>query len=151
MVVSGQRHAPAALYPRGNDPRYPLYRRMGGPQSRSGHSLVIGRVNFSGGFALQPQDVPLDLDNSGSIPGRVVNFSLRYHVQTISSICPFSLTAITWPERDADSFLHVVPRLRMCLILSFEPCNSRCYYCHYYHHYRHCHHICLRVGITVTF
>jgi hypothetical protein len=24
MGVSGQRHAPAALYPRGKDPRYPL-------------------------------------------------------------------------------------------------------------------------------
>jgi len=35
--VSGQRHAPAALYPRGKDPRYPLDRRLGGPQSRSGH------------------------------------------------------------------------------------------------------------------
>jgi hypothetical protein len=32
MGVSGQRHAPAALYPRGKDPRYPLYRRLGGPQ-----------------------------------------------------------------------------------------------------------------------
>jgi hypothetical protein len=28
---------PAALYPRGKDPRYPLYRRLGGPQIRSGH------------------------------------------------------------------------------------------------------------------
>jgi hypothetical protein len=37
MGMSGQRHAPAALYPRGKDPRYPLYRRLGGPQSRSGH------------------------------------------------------------------------------------------------------------------
>jgi hypothetical protein len=35
--VSGQCHAPAALYPRVKDPRYPLYRRLGGPQSRSGH------------------------------------------------------------------------------------------------------------------
>jgi hypothetical protein len=35
--VSGQHHDPAALYPRGKDPRYPLYRRLGGPQSRSGH------------------------------------------------------------------------------------------------------------------
>jgi hypothetical protein len=35
--VSGQRHAPAALYPRGKDPRYPLYRRLGGPQSRFEH------------------------------------------------------------------------------------------------------------------
>jgi hypothetical protein len=36
MRVSGQRHAPAALYPRRKDLRYPLYRRVGGPQSRSG-------------------------------------------------------------------------------------------------------------------
>jgi hypothetical protein len=37
MGVSGQRHAPAALYPREKYPRYPLYRRLDGPQSRSGH------------------------------------------------------------------------------------------------------------------
>jgi hypothetical protein len=30
--VSGQHHAPAALYPRGKDPPYPLYRRLGGLQ-----------------------------------------------------------------------------------------------------------------------
>jgi hypothetical protein len=37
---SGLHHAPAALYPRGKDPhtRYPLYRRLGGSQSRSGHT-----------------------------------------------------------------------------------------------------------------
>jgi hypothetical protein len=35
--VNGQRHAPAALYTRGRDPRYPLDRRLGGPQSRFGH------------------------------------------------------------------------------------------------------------------
>jgi hypothetical protein len=35
--VSGQRHAPAALFPGERTPRYPLYRRLGGPQSRSGH------------------------------------------------------------------------------------------------------------------
>jgi len=32
--VGGQRHAPAALPPGKN--RYPLYRRLGGPQGRSG-------------------------------------------------------------------------------------------------------------------
>jgi hypothetical protein len=37
MGVSGQRHARAALYPRGKDPQYPLDRWLGGPQSRSGH------------------------------------------------------------------------------------------------------------------
>jgi hypothetical protein len=35
--VSVQRHAEAALYPQGKDHRYPLYRRLGGLQSRSGH------------------------------------------------------------------------------------------------------------------
>jgi hypothetical protein len=29
--VSGQRHAPAAIYPRGKEPRYRLHRRLGGP------------------------------------------------------------------------------------------------------------------------
>jgi hypothetical protein len=29
--VSGQCHAPTELYPRGKNPRYPLYRRLGGP------------------------------------------------------------------------------------------------------------------------
>jgi hypothetical protein len=31
MGVSGQYHAPAALYPRGKNPRYPLDRMLGGP------------------------------------------------------------------------------------------------------------------------
>jgi hypothetical protein len=35
--VSGQRHTPATLYPPGKDPQYPMDRRLGGPQSRSGH------------------------------------------------------------------------------------------------------------------
>ena len=33
-MVSGQRHAPVGLPP--GKTRYPLYRRLGGPQSRSG-------------------------------------------------------------------------------------------------------------------
>jgi hypothetical protein len=35
--VSGRRHASAALYHRGKDSRYPMHRRLGRPQSRSGH------------------------------------------------------------------------------------------------------------------
>jgi hypothetical protein len=34
MGVGGQLHTPAALPP-GKRPRYPLYRRLGGPQGRS--------------------------------------------------------------------------------------------------------------------
>jgi hypothetical protein len=39
MGVGGQRHAPAALPPRMT--RYPLYRRLGRPQGRSGRVLKI--------------------------------------------------------------------------------------------------------------
>ena len=35
--VSGQQHTPAALYPSGKT-RYPFYRRLGGPQGRSGRA-----------------------------------------------------------------------------------------------------------------
>jgi hypothetical protein len=35
--VSGQRRAPATLYPRGKGSRYPLDRRLGGPQSWYGY------------------------------------------------------------------------------------------------------------------
>ena len=41
MEVGGQRHTPAALPPR--KARYPLYRRLGGPQGRSGRV----RINFA--------------------------------------------------------------------------------------------------------
>ena len=37
--VGGQRHAPAALHP--GKTRYPLYRRLGGPQSQSGQARKI--------------------------------------------------------------------------------------------------------------
>jgi hypothetical protein len=40
MGVSGQHHAPATLYPRGKNPQYPLGRRLGGPQSWSGHTRL---------------------------------------------------------------------------------------------------------------
>jgi hypothetical protein len=40
LEVSGQLDAPAAL-PRGKSPQYPLYRRLGGPQSRSGGKTDI--------------------------------------------------------------------------------------------------------------
>jgi hypothetical protein len=40
MEVSGQRHAPANLRP-GKETRYPLYRRLGGPQGQSGRVRKI--------------------------------------------------------------------------------------------------------------
>jgi hypothetical protein len=52
--VSGQLHAPAAL-PLGKSPRYPFYRRLGGPQSRSGQ---YGEVKI---FTQTGLELPLPL------------------------------------------------------------------------------------------
>jgi hypothetical protein len=50
MEVSGQLHAPAGLPP-GRKPPYPLDRRLGGPQSRSGRGgekkiLIVSGLAF---------------------------------------------------------------------------------------------------------
>jgi hypothetical protein len=52
MGVGGQRHAPAALL--AGKPRYPLRRRLGGPQGRSGQ---VRKISPPPGFdprAVQP-------------------------------------------------------------------------------------------------
>jgi hypothetical protein len=43
MGVGGQRHAPADLPP--GKTRYPLYRRLGGPQGRSGKGVYVGKLS----------------------------------------------------------------------------------------------------------
>jgi hypothetical protein len=43
MVVGGQHHAPAA----GKETRYPFYRRLGGPQGRSGR---VRKISLAQGF-----------------------------------------------------------------------------------------------------
>jgi hypothetical protein len=48
MGVSGQRHAPAALHPRGKNPRYPLDRRLCRLQSRSGRRGYKKNLPLSG-------------------------------------------------------------------------------------------------------
>jgi hypothetical protein len=47
MGVSGQRHSPAALYPRGKDPRYPLDRRLGGPPGTITCNLLYGKNDIT--------------------------------------------------------------------------------------------------------
>ena len=49
MGVGGQRHAPAALPP--GRARYPLYRRLGGPQGRAGW---VRKISPSPGFEIRP-------------------------------------------------------------------------------------------------
>jgi hypothetical protein len=72
MGVSGQRHAPTALSTRVKDPRYPLYRRLGGPQSRSGHR----------GYRKNPLPLPGTETRS---PGRPVRSQTLYWLSYLGS------------------------------------------------------------------
>jgi hypothetical protein len=55
--VSGQLHAPAALPPE-KRPRYPFYRRLGGPQSRSGRYGEVKIFDPTGTRTPAPLVVP---------------------------------------------------------------------------------------------
>jgi hypothetical protein len=56
MEVSDQLHDPAASPP-GKEPRYPLDRRLGGPQSRSGRHVeekIVDPTGTRGEFSTLP-------------------------------------------------------------------------------------------------
>jgi hypothetical protein len=69
MGVDGQLHAPAALPP-GNT-RYPLYRRLGGPQGRSGR---VRKISSPPGF---------DPRNFHPVASRYTDSAIPAHTQTV--------------------------------------------------------------------
>ena len=76
MRVGGQRHAPAALPP--GKTRYPLYRRLGGPQGRSGR---VQKISPAPGF--DPRTVH-------PVASRYTDFTQkRNHKLHVRLICPF--------------------------------------------------------------
>jgi hypothetical protein len=90
MGVSGQCHAAAALNPQGKDPHYPLGRRLGGPQSRSGHRL-------------QEKSFCLCRESS---PDRPVNQSVVRHYTGWAMLAPKSFVSsdfpLALPERERE-------------------------------------------------
>jgi hypothetical protein len=60
--VSGQLHAPAALPP-GKSSRYPFYRRLGGPQSRSGRYEEVNIFYPTGTRTPAPQIVQYEIES----------------------------------------------------------------------------------------
>jgi hypothetical protein len=81
--VSGQLHAAAALLP-GKESRYPLYRRLGGPQIRYGHGIeeknpqppppTGNRIPIGRAASPEPVAIPTELSRHISI--LVYNFML---------------------------------------------------------------------------
>jgi hypothetical protein len=72
MGLGGQRHVPAALLP--GKTRYPLYRRLGGPQGRSGR---VWKISPPPGF--DPQTAP-------SVASRYTNRTIPAQGHKLSDI-----------------------------------------------------------------
>ena len=95
MGVGGQRHAPAALPP--GKTRYPLYRRLGGRQSRSGR---VRKISPPPGFdrrTVQPV--------ASRCPGSPVIFlyvALNWNSVSFSAVFQLSTEKIHFPTRTLD-------------------------------------------------
>ena len=83
MRVGGQRHAPAALPP-GKETRYPLYRRPGGPQGRSGR---VRKVSSPPGF--DPRTFQL-------VANRHTDWAIAAHYLVIVILINYSAFLTAW-------------------------------------------------------
>jgi hypothetical protein len=126
MGVSGQYHAPAALYPREKDPRYPLYRRLGLEALSIHHSLVI--LSFDD-FVWVPKKASLNKLQIFKIISRFDALEVYFH------ICP-SLTLLSanlHRLHDVTNFLnmgksrkHRVTQKAMCTCVNTaQPTEER--------------------------
>jgi hypothetical protein len=96
MKVSGRLHTPAALFP-GKEPLYPLDRKLGGPQSRSGHngeenkipSLSLPRIEpgrLDRSLVTTLTNPPRTLYTMVSIPNKAMNDSINFTRSGLATI-----------------------------------------------------------------
>jgi hypothetical protein len=91
MEVSGHLHD-LQLYPRENRPQYPLYKRMGGPQSRFGRyreeknllPLLGTEIRIGGLYPVAWSLYPLSYTGSRSIYGELLQRNVEYIRSLIS-------------------------------------------------------------------
>jgi hypothetical protein len=124
------------LYPRGSRPRYPLARRLGGPQSRSGRrgeekNLALPGIETR---AVQPVAIPTELVTSQNLLYLKTcsrNRSLKFYLKSLIIInqgfitVRFLALSYTFPLRHkvwAPNFFACSHHHR-CYIASFRKCH----------------------------
>ena len=118
--MRGQRHAPATLYPRERHP-YPLYRRLGGPQGRSGRAenLVPSGIRSPDRPARRSVTIPTEL------PGPLYIYSIRS--RTVQPVAQ-SLYLLSYPAHCVSVVFRRKMKFRNPLTLvSLQPDASRVY------------------------
>jgi hypothetical protein len=78
MRVGDQRHAPAALPP--EKTRYPLYRRLGGPQGRS---IRVRKISPPPGFDLRTVQRLESLSTDRAIPAHLTGMKAFKYISAI--------------------------------------------------------------------
>ena len=97
MGVVGQHHAPAALPP--GKTRYPLYRRLGGPQGRSGR---VRKVSPPPGFDLRTVQPVASRYTDWAIPAPTLIIK-NWIIIVVIIIISSSSSSIGGGDRDAIS------------------------------------------------
>ena len=98
--VGGQRHAPAALSP--GKTRYPLYRRLGEPQGRSGWMRKISPPPGFGPWTAQPV---ASRYTDWAIPAAHTNWGyLKEVVSAQENNCGFRVE-VTWTGRGVEKIV----------------------------------------------
>jgi hypothetical protein len=111
MEVSGQFHSPAAL-PSGKEPPHPLDRRLGGPQSRSGH--CVERKNSQPPPVIEPR--------SSDRPALSQSlYGLSYPGSYVDNI-RMDLKEVTWEGMD---WLHLAQDSDQCRAVMNMVTNLR--------------------------
>ena len=82
MGLGGQRHAPAALPP--GKTRYPLYRRLGGPQGRSGR---VRKISPPPGFDPRTVQPVASRCTDCAVPAHIIGSMYTQFVPAQNSTC----------------------------------------------------------------
>jgi hypothetical protein len=130
LEVSGQLHATAALPP-GKDPRYPLDRRLGGPQSRSGRFGAEKILDPTGTRVLSPSVVQ-------PVASRYTDYAISAPVPCHSVrnyIVPYRRVSRPLTRREPSSTPYLLPQMSIYVCLAFIPASSLTLLCPISHKY----------------
>ena len=103
--MRGQRHVPAALYP-----RYPLYRRLGGPQGRSGQ---VWKISPPPGF--DPRTVQ-------PVASRYTDYASRPVLKT--QTCTFIKNKILGNHKEYEYQTTLPPPPPLNILVHINPLNA---------------------------
>ena len=123
MMVGGQHHAPAALPP--GKTRYPLFRRLGGPQCRSGRAR---KTSPPQGFDPRTVQSVASRYTDCAIPDPCLFmiYNVTHFLQEVNFVTPVSSWGLCWRNRPTlvlfdDEDLFCTLAVEFVLLVEYRP------------------------------